>query len=222
MRAAAVNMVNFHFGAGGNAVCPCCGWSGRAFISTANWRAVAFNSACPQCDSRSRHRGLWRLLETLTPPPGALLLFAPERIMQERLVALLPDRTLHTTDYHNQDVDYPGEDIQGLRFPDSSYAFLMCNHVLEHVPDDRAAIAECARILKPGGVAVFTIPGDFPIERTVTFAQPDDNGHLRHYGMDVLEKFRAVFPHVEARDMSEGAPPEMHIRRHDMAFICRL
>ncbi len=81
------------------------------------------------------------------------------------------------------------------------YGALMCNHV-EHIPDDRAALAECARVLMPGGVAVFTIPGDYDRPATRYFESPDPNGHLRHYGLDVLEKMRAVFSRARAGDMS--------------------
>ena len=36
--------------------CPCCGWTGPAFVAFSNWRAVSWQAGCPNCDSRSRHR----------------------------------------------------------------------------------------------------------------------------------------------------------------------
>ncbi len=203
--------------------CPCCGWRGPAFLSLSNWRAVQHNSRCPRCDARSRHRGLSLLLPEVLrdKPTGPSLIFAPERTMMGHLSRLI-DEPILTTDYLRTDVHFPGEDIQQLTFADNSFAFLMCNHVLEHIPDDRAALAECARVLMPGGLAVFTIPGDYHKQATWIFDKPDANGHLRHYGLDVVDKMRAAgFGTVTARDMSLGRPARYHIHPGDHAFICR-
>ena len=202
--------------------CPCCGWEGPAFVSLSNWRAVQHNSRCPHCDSRSRHRGLTILLPKLLAgmPDGPALVFAPEAALLD-LVRRHARAGVETTDYLMEDVDFPGEDIQALTFADNRYAALMCNHVLEHIPDDRAALAECARVLMPGGVAVFTIPGDYDKQATRYLEKPDLNGHLRHYGLDVLDKIRAAFGQAAAVDMSVGTDPRWHIHPGDMAFICR-
>ena len=202
--------------------CPCCGWEGPAFVSLSNWRAVQHNSRCPHCDSRSRHRGLTILLPKLLAgmPDGPALVFAPEAALLD-LVRRHARAGVETTDYLMEDVDFPGEDIQALTFADNRYAALMCNHVLEHIPDDRAALAECARVLMPGGVAIFTIPGDYDKQATRYLEKPDLNGHLRHYGLDVLDKMRAAFGQAVAVDMSVGTDPRWHIHPGDMAFICR-
>ena len=221
----AANVWNFQVRGGRlGAECPCCGWRGPAFLSLSNWRAVQHNSGCPNCDSRSRHRGLALLLPDLLrdKPDGPSLVFAPERALFGRLRQLLGDALL-TTDYLRTDVDYPGEDIQQLTFADNSFAFLMCNHVLEHIPDDEAALRECARVLRPGGLAVFTIPGDYHKQQTWTLDKPDANGHLRHYGLDVADKMRAAgFGTVTPTDMSLGRPAHYHIHPGDMAFVCRV
>ena len=49
-------------------------------------------------------------------------------------------------------------DITRLEFPDASFDLLVCNHVLEHVPDDRKAMSECWRVLRDNGLAIFSIP----------------------------------------------------------------
>ena len=224
-RSLLANVWNFQVRGGRfGAECPCCGWRGPAFLSLSNWRAVQHNPGCPNCGSRSRHRGLALLLPDLLHdrPDGPSLVFAPERALFGRLRQLLGDSLL-TTDYLRPDVDYPGEDIQQLTFADNRFAFLMCNHVLEHIPDDRAALRECARVLRPGGLAVFTIPGDYHKQQTWTLDKPDANGHLRHYGLDVADKMRAAgFGTVTPTDMSIGRPAHYHIHPGDMAFVCRL
>lgn len=204
------------------ALCPCCLWQGPAFIALSNWRGVEPQSRCPRCSSRSRHRGLAIMLPELIKekPEGEALIFAPEPPLLSLMVRLTNGQTA-TTDYLRADVDFPGEDIQALGFGDESYSFLMCNHVLEHIPDDQRAIDECARILVPGGIAVFTIPGDFSQQNTWTFAHPDSNGHYRHYGLDIVEKLKQSFTHVATIDMGAGQDPRWHIRPGDLAFICR-
>lgn len=218
------NFWNFQVRAGqDNAECPCCGWRGPAFLSLSNWRAVQPNSRCPRCDSRSRHRGLALLLPDVLrdKPAGLSLVFAPERALMSHLNRQISEPIV-TTDYLRTDVHFPGEDIQCLSFADNSFAFLMCNHVLEHIPDDQAALNECARVLKEDGIAVFTIPGDFEKRATWYFEKPDSNGHMRHYGLDVVDKMRAAgFRQVTPVDMSAGRPPRLHIHPGDYAFICR-
>jgi SAM-dependent methyltransferase len=88
------------------------------------------------------------------------------------------------------------------------------------VVDDKAAIMECARVLRPGGVAVFTIPGDYEKQKTVVFSKPDGNGHYRHYGLDVLDLLRQSFSSVEAVDMHGLAPASARVRPRDTVFIC--
>ncbi len=217
------NIWNFQMrGRAVGAHCPCCGWEGPGFVSLSNWRAVQHNSRCPRCDSRSRHRGLAVLLPQLlaAAPEGPVLIFAPEPSLLDLIIGHAQG-AVKTTDYLRADVDYPGEDIQQLTFPDNQFALLTCNHVLEHIPDDRRALHECARVLKPGGVAVFTIPGDYHQQATWTFAQPDGNGHLRHYGLDVLDAMRAAFGQAEAIDLSVGTNPRWHVHPGDLAFVCR-
>jgi hypothetical protein len=211
----------FHFNSHRARVkCPCCGWAGPAFLSTANSRAVALDSRCPKCDSRSRHRGLVGLLPNLfqSLPGNELLYFAPEKVLLDRLQQI-PNIKVLTTDLYSVDVDYPGEDIQHLSFDTERFGSLLCNHVLEHVSNDRLAIAECARILKPKGVAIFTMPGDYPDQTTLEYKTPDGNGHYRHYGMDVLNKLSLFFD-VQPLDMNEAADRDFKVRAHDYVFIC--
>lgn len=202
--------------------CPCCGWIGPGFLATANWRAATFQSRCPLCDSRSRHRGLHGLLPHLLEeiPDGPVLVFAPERVILDQL-AHLSGLPVVTTDLHSYDVDYSGEDIQHLSFGNEEYAMILCNHVLEHVPDDDRALQECARILKPGGIAIFTVPGDFPKRETWIFDKTDDSGHYRHYGMDIVGKMELAFPIVESVELARMAEKNWKVRAHDYAFVCR-
>ncbi|MQA31961.1 class I SAM-dependent methyltransferase [Modestobacter roseus] len=82
-------------------------------------------------------------------------------------------------------------DLRALPVPDASVDRVIASEVLEHIADDRAAIAEIARVLKPGGRVAVTVPRYGP-ER-VCWALSDEyhaneGGHIRIYRGDQLEE----------------------------------
>jgi SAM-dependent methyltransferase len=107
-----------------------------------------------------------------------------------------------------------------------SFDLVICNHVLEHVPDDRAAARELARVTAPGGQAVISVPGDWSRATTVTFPDQGFNGHHRDYGTDVVDVLRAAFGEVEVvllDDLQRRAdlPGRPGLRPDDRLFLCR-
>lgn len=75
-----------------------------------------------------------------------------------------PDEALGTT---NAD-GIRNEDLRHLTFDDDSFDLIISSDVMEHLPDIELAFAETLRVLRPGGVHVFTIPNDYPFpDRTV-------------------------------------------------------
>jgi GT2 family glycosyltransferase/2-polyprenyl-3-methyl-5-hydroxy-6-metoxy-1,4-benzoquinol methylase len=68
------------------------------------------------------------------------------------------------------------EDATQLTYADHSFDMLISQDVMEHVTDPRAAFAEAARVLRPGGSHVFTIPQDKSLPNTVTRARLDPHG----------------------------------------------
>jgi len=80
-------------------------------------------------------------------------------------------------------------DLLSLPFPDASFDVVMASEVLEHIPADEIAIAEIARVVRPGGRVAVTVPRYWP-ER-VCWALSDEyhdvaGGHVRIYRGDVL------------------------------------
>jgi SAM-dependent methyltransferase len=80
-------------------------------------------------------------------------------------------------------------DALALPFPDESFDRVIAAEVLEHIPDDRAAITEIVRVLVPGGRAAVSVPRWLP-ER-ICWALSDgyhevDGGHVRVYRGDEL------------------------------------
>jgi len=78
-------------------------------------------------------------------------------------------------------------DAVKLPFDSSSFDCVICSEVAEHVPDDRAVLQEIARVLKPGGWLVFTVPILWNLHRLMTMAKRRSleirmmEGHLREY-----------------------------------------
>ena len=184
--------------------CPCCGYQGPSFLHVNNTKKTSWNAACPMCDSRSRHRGLSLMIPDLLrrrEPHTRVLHAAPEAVLRRVIEPIAA--VYHTSDLRMDGVTYPGEDLSRSRLPEASYDVFLCNHVLEHIRDDTAAVAGLARTLVADGLAVVTIPGDFKRPDTKHFDDDSFGGHWRDYGRDVLELFSKFFKVVETVDLHE-------------------
>jgi len=204
-----------------NIICPLCGYSDDAFIHLSNKYEISWNSACPNCNSRSRHRGLSFLyreyLENIKK--AKILHFAPEEVLRNEI-----NRMSHleyfTTDIQMNNVNFLREDIQQLSFSNSTFDFIMINHVLEHVKDDESAIAELSRILKSHGVAIITIPGDWKRRYTKVYKKINYNGHYRDYGLDVTNLFNKYFKIVRVVNLFKYDGKKYGIKKIEPAFVC--
>lgn len=161
------------------------------------------NVLSPSTLSLERHRLLWLYLKNrsdLFRKEQKVLHFAPEQAFYKRF------RNLAHLDYTTTDLNSPLADVKAdicdLPFENESFDFILCNHVLEHIPDDKKAMQELYRILRPGGTAILQIPQELdraetfqddsitdPKERAKIFGQYD---HVRVYGIDYFNKLRAV------------------------------
>jgi ubiquinone/menaquinone biosynthesis C-methylase UbiE len=88
-------------------------------------------------------------------------------------------------------------DIQELPFADATYDFVFASHVLEHIPNDRKAISEIRRILRPNGIAVLPVP--LVAEKTIEYLEPNpyEAYHVRAPGSDYFDRYCEVFSRVE-------------------------
>jgi SAM-dependent methyltransferase len=113
---------------------------------------------CPWCRSNDRERLLYLFLRRDTDlfrRRLRVLHVAPEARLQRAIAA--KQRSYETTDLAMPGVDFHAE-LASIPRPDASYDAVLCSHVLEHVPDDRAAMRELRRVLAPGGFAVLQVP----------------------------------------------------------------
>lgn len=177
------------------------------------------NVLSPSTLSLERHRLLWLYLKNETDFFSAskkVLHFAPEQAFYKRF------RKMKNLDYTTTDLNSPLADVKAdicqLPFADNSYDIIFCNHVLEHIPDDKKAMQELYRVLKPGGMAILQIPQDLnrettfeddsitdPKERREVFGQYD---HVRVYGRDYFDKLRKVGFQVEEVDYTSKLSAE--------------
>ncbi|MEL0643942.1 methyltransferase domain-containing protein [Olleya sp. Ti.3.14] len=161
------------------------------------------NVLSPSTLSLERHRLLWLYLQNETDfftNQKKVLHFAPEQCFLKRF------RALDNIDYTTTDLLSPIADVKAdicnLPFEDNSYDIILCNHVLEHIPDDTKAMQELYRVMKPGGYGIFQIPQDLTRqttfeddsitdkkERAEIFGQYD---HVRVYGYDYFNKLRDI------------------------------
>ena len=169
------------------------------------------NVLSPSTLSLERHRLLWLYLKNETnffSAPIKILHFAPEQAFYKRFKKL-KNLNYVTTDLNSPLADVKA-DICNLPFKDNEFDMILCNHVLEHIPDDTKAMHELYRVMKVGGMGVFQIPQDLnrestfedntitdKNERAKLFGQYD---HVRVYGRDFFDKLRSIGFKVEEVD----------------------
>lgn len=176
--------------------CPVCAWEGP-FRDVAADTGARRHARCPRCGALERHRlqhvVMQRWLAGRDVSALAMLHVAPEKFFSARFRHWFG--TYETADIAMEGVDHH-VDLQALPFQDARYDVVFASHVLEHVRDDRTAIAEIRRILKPGGVAILPVP--VVVASTVEYPAPNPNEamHVRAPGPDYFERYRAVFPRV--------------------------
>lgn len=191
---------------------PIDGKSYRKFLPY-GYANVRENALSPGTLSLERHRLLWLYLTretTVFSDSIKVLHFAPEQAFYKRF------RKIKNWDYTTTDLNSPIADVKAdicnLPFKENEFDLIICNHVLEHIPDDTQAMKELFRVLKPGGQAILQVPYDAsrkttfeddsitdPKERTEIFGQYD---HVRVYGMDYFEKLKTIGFQVEAVDLT--------------------
>ena len=208
----------------GDAVeCPCCGGQFRAFRR----RRGRPGAACPRCEALERHRLQWLYLRErsgLFEDPLDVLHIAPEPVLETRLRAL-PNLKRYVAGDLYPKAGQVRADLTDLDFPADTFDLVLCNHVFEEIPDDRTAISEITRVLRPGGRLVTQTPFDPGRERTLegdvssAFARRRAYGaavNVRLYGRDLADRLAASGLEVSHERYLEELPEDV-VRRHGLA-----
>ena len=176
---------------------PIDGSSYRKFLPY-GYQKIRENALCPGTLSLERHRLLWLFLERETKffkKASKVLHIAPEQPLYKKF------KQFKHWEYKTCDLNSPlaeiKADICNLPFENNSYDLVLCNHVLEHVLNDKLAIRELFRVLKKGGVLIAQVPLD--LNRKMTFEDPSiidkaerkkvfgQYDHVRIYGKDYFD-----------------------------------
>ena len=161
------------------------------------------NALSPGTLSLERHRQMWLYLQNETDfftNKHKVLHIAPEQEFLRKF------KKMKNLDYISADLYSPIVDVKAdildLPFEDESFDIVFCNHVLEHIVDDKKAMSELFRVMKKGGWGILQVPMENSLEKTYedfTITDPKEKqkhfgqyDHVRWYGMDYFERLQSV------------------------------
>ncbi len=210
-----------------------------AYLHNVKWTGSDFdNFWCPFCRSHDRERHLILFFEKLgfwdRLAGAAILHFAPEKRLAIRIEACRPAR------YVKGDLVPAREgvekmDVTAIPYAADTFDWVLCNHVLEHVPDDARALREIYRVLKPGGTAILQTPYASGLAKTLEDAAEIDTDekrvefygqedHIRLYGRDLFDRIRAAGFALELKRHDECLPDvdaqRFGVNRDEPLFLC--
>lgn len=187
---------------------------------------------CVTCNSLGRHRAVKEVLLDI----GAL---DPAVLGRDRALHLAPEESLsaelsraYGSEYYAMDKEpknFPHVQCMKLEvsqlqiFPDQHFNLILHNHVLEHLPGSyKTHITEFVRLLRPGGVMVFTVPlyrnlpsvefGELNDANTRTdlFGQSD---HVKILGSDFIAFFDSLPGRFEQVDLPEERAARVKVHK---------
>jgi len=172
--------------------CPVCRWQGRRFRTFVAPDIVIPASICPECGSFDRQRhvvlGMREVLANPARVPRTLLGLSLSQAMSY-LVAHEGLGRCFRSDYDRRDPRYEPDaiiDIARAGFRTDAFDWILCSHVLEHVPDFDAAVDELVRILRPGGLAWIQVAYQEHLaeSRRIPLDPRDFDAHAWRFGQD--------------------------------------
>ena len=187
------------------------------------YKTVRKNALCPGTLSLERHRLLWLYLDRETNFLSSnlkVLHVAPEQVFYKKF------KKLKNWEYFTFDLNSPIADIKGdlisTNFKDEYFDLIICNHVLEHIEDDKSALNEIYRILKYNGISILQVPMNVKRKNTFEdssiksknqrekyFGQYD---HVREYGLDFKDRVEQAGFKVEMINYSKKISQDLVIK----------
>ncbi|MCP4602714.1 MAG: methyltransferase domain-containing protein [Proteobacteria bacterium] len=194
------------------------------------------NAMCPWCGASERHRALYFYLRD--GPPGI------SGIREAAVLDIAPDGFLTNAFFRTGNPGYVSMDIAVSRrpsvimsltelgFAEASFDLVICFHVLEHIPDDAAAIREMHRVMKPGGRTIVQVPvwgrRTFENPRTPPDRRLEVYGHRDHVrvcGPDYTRRLSTVGFRVTEDEFIAGLPEDtierFGLKENEVIWICK-
>lgn len=177
------------------------------------------NKNCPMCRSNDRERMVTIYLKNFVLSKDfkrmKMLHVAPESMLASILIA---DSRIEYIkgDKFDEGYYYPDTiqmDITDIKFADNTFDFIICNHVLEHIYNDRLAIQELYRTLKPGGEAILQVPISEVLSKSyenkkvkskeMRIKYFGQRNHVRIYAWDYVNRLKQAGFDVEIISLTE-------------------
>lgn len=229
-------------------ICPFCGYHSHDLAPIGNDLPIIKekhiigaglrNGGCYKCGAQDRFKLIYTFLKyelkIFNDNTKSVLHFAPENIIAEKFIEA------HFTNYIQADFFAEGQhceygkdvthmDVQDIPFAENSFDLVLCNHVLEHVPNDKKVMFEIFRVLKPQGTAILQVPISQTEaktsensnitdenERERRFGQKD---HLRLYGQDYVSRLESCGFTVHRLNIFKNYS-KFGINQEEDLFIC--
>ncbi|MCR4651619.1 MAG: class I SAM-dependent methyltransferase [Lachnospiraceae bacterium] len=192
------------------------------------------NCLCPNCGAIDRLRWVYYVISNYTNifnDNTSVLHFAPENSLSQRI------KRLKFCNYISADLEYGRADfvmdITDIPFKDGTFDYVIANHVLEHVSNEKRAISELKRVIKKTGKLILSFPIctsiatieedtiSSPEERMTYYGQKD---HVRLYGFDYKERLETFGLKVNLyspnRIMNEEEIKRYGFIYDDIVLIC--
>ena len=194
------------------------------------------NGTCPACRSNDRERHIFLHLTKSHPS-----IF----IGKSKLLHIAPEKNLWELFKKNKNIEYTAAgfdmqlaslkmDITKIPQKNDYYDVIICNHVLEHILDDKSAMLELFRVLRKGGFAILQVPISFDNRDTIednSVVDPDDrrrifgqSDHVRIYGRDYLARLKDVGSLVETFEAKEEFTQNELVKysliQNEKIFVC--
>ncbi|MDD3368818.1 MAG: methyltransferase domain-containing protein [Lachnospiraceae bacterium] len=187
---------------------------------------------CPVCGANDRIRWIDYVFENFSDiykGKNKILHIAPETSIAKK-IRKNPEATYITGDICEGLADEV-VDVTKMQFADQEFDYIILNHVMEHIKDEKAAMSEIHRCLKPDGCVWFSAPiceseptleydEDLTAEeRLKHYGQKD---HVRLYGNDIVERLGKygfdIKEYLISDYMSESEIEEKHFMKEDRMY----
>jgi SAM-dependent methyltransferase len=188
------------------------------------------SSNCPVCGSTVEERTILLFLQTKTEMMSGekkiLVIAEPGNIADyfENFPNAVLKIYTETGDFSIRDNSMKD------RYPDDEFDIIVCNHVIEKLPQPQLILKEIKRILKPDGIAMMMAYVDYEKEKTVELAVTHFKdrlslygipGNYRRYGKDYPDQIRSFGLNVSKLKFTSGFEkiPEGSIARDEVIYL---